>query len=73
VQANPDEIMYNSIGEGLGRIAKEETIMHIDDDLLRGYLRANPFHVQRLDVFATVALGMGSSLQNVIEIYFIFY
>jgi hypothetical protein len=58
--------MYNSIGEGLGLIAKEEIIMHIDEDLLRGYLRANPFHVQRLDVFAPTRSQTGSSLQNAI-------
>jgi hypothetical protein len=65
-QANPDETMYSSIGQGLGLIDKEEIIMHIDDDLLRGHLRANPFHVQRLDIFATVASQTGSSVQNVI-------
>jgi hypothetical protein len=69
VQANPDETMYNSIGEGLGLIDKEEKIMHINDDLLKGYLRANPFHIQRLDIFAKVASQTGSSLQNVIQRY----
>ena len=50
-QADPTETRVGSIKEGLDRIAKEQEVFFIDDGQLKGWLRANPFHVQRLDIF----------------------
>ena len=50
-QADPTETRVGSIKEGLDRIAQEQTVFFIDDGQLKGWLRANPFHVQRLDIF----------------------
>ena len=45
-QADQKETRFNTIGEGLARIASNQEIMHVDEGQLKGYLRANPFHVQ---------------------------
>ena len=50
-QADPTETRVGSIKEGLDRIAKEQEVFFIDDGQLKGWLRANPFHAQRLDIF----------------------
>jgi hypothetical protein len=54
VQANPDEYKYKSVKEGLDMISESQTVMKIDASILRGYINANPFHMQRINVFATV-------------------
>jgi hypothetical protein len=54
VLANPDEYKYKSVKEGLDMIAESQTVMKIDDGILRGYINANPFHMQRINVFSTV-------------------
>lgn len=40
--------------EGLDMIAKSETVMQTDYDKISGYFKANPFYVQRINIFATV-------------------
>ena len=42
-QADEKETRFNTIGEGLDRIASNQEIMHVDEGQLKGYLRANPF------------------------------
>jgi hypothetical protein len=54
VQESPNENKFKSLKEGLDIISKTQTVMYIDNAMLRGYFKANPFHLQRLDVFATV-------------------
>jgi hypothetical protein len=54
VQTNPDEYMFKSMKEGLDMIAKSETVMQTDYDKISGYFKANPFYVQRINIFATV-------------------
>jgi hypothetical protein len=43
-----------NIKEGLSMIATAETVMYVEESMLKNYFKSNPFHIQRLDVFATV-------------------
>ena len=40
------------MGDGLARIEEQQTIMHIQTGILKGYFKQNPYHVQRLDIFS---------------------
>ena len=54
VNLYPEEYKFKTIKEGLEIIAKSETVMNADYFQLKHYIKSNPFHVQRIDVFATV-------------------
>jgi hypothetical protein len=54
VQSNPEEFVYKTMKEGLDWINNNQMFMFISDSELKGYFRNNPFHIQRLDIYATV-------------------
>jgi hypothetical protein len=56
-QLYPEEARFNTIKEGLDMMNNDRIVLSIQDSLLKGYFRANPFHVQRLDIFSTVEIG----------------
>ena len=48
--SDPAETTFTSIFKGLRRVKTERTIMHIDEEALRGFFRENPFYQLELTV-----------------------
>jgi hypothetical protein len=53
-QAQPGETIFQSVPEGLDWIAKDEYVMFTEVNRVKQYLVSHPFHIQRLQVLATV-------------------
>ncbi len=47
---NPDDLKFNTVAEGLARLRADRTIVFINDVMVRGFFRKNPFHHQKLKV-----------------------
>ena len=52
VENQREETVFETVEEGLIRIANERAVMHVFDGMLRGFFRDNPFYQQRLKIFA---------------------
>ena len=45
-QADQTETRFNTVEEGLARIASDQEIMFIDEAMLKGWLQLNQYHIQ---------------------------
>lgn len=52
VMKRRDKHTFASIKEGLEELTKERTVIHIEQTKLKSYFNSNPFHQQKLKVFA---------------------
>ena len=48
----PDEHIFQNLEEGLNLIENERVVIHIGEGALKSYFKNNPYHQQRLKVFA---------------------
>ena len=48
----PSETVFTSIMDGLAKLEEGRYVMHVAEGMLKGFFRANPYHHQRLKVFA---------------------
>ena len=47
-----EETVFENVKEGLDKIQKERAVIQVWSGMLKGYFRSNPFHQQKLKVFA---------------------
>ena len=48
----PDEHIFQNLEEGLNLIENDRVVIHIGEGALKSYFKNNPYHQQRLKVFA---------------------
>ena len=52
VTSNWEEYTYQNLEEGLNLIKNERAVIHVGEGTLKSYFKNNPFHQQKLKVFA---------------------
>jgi hypothetical protein len=52
METRPVETKFSSLDEGLRRLEEGRNVMHCFEGMLKGYFRTNPYHVQKVKVFA---------------------
>ena len=50
-QSNPEEASFHGIKDGLDDLKQEQNVILLDESMLKGYLKNNPAHQQRLEVY----------------------
>ena len=53
IRDKPSETVFTSIEDGLAKLEEGPYVIHVQMGMLKGFFRANPYHNQRLKVFAT--------------------
>ena len=52
VQTMPEKTTFGNLKEGLDLIAADMNVIHTFTGMLKGYFKSNPFHQQKLKIFA---------------------
>ena len=52
VQNKPEDAVYMDLKQGLDFLVKDRSVIHISQEMLKGFFLSNPFHNQKLKIFA---------------------